>query len=170
MRMLSLRAMVLLFLVTLGAVACGSEPRVEADEETRVVERTVTQTVAVTQPATPEETTDTAEERAPAEASPEDVLALQYQHINAGRYQEAYSLFTEQSRQLVSLAEYRAYFESVAPYEIDAYSFPSVQVQGDTATIEAAITASTGPTGTEQYQRTQQMVRSDEDWRVDDAG
>jgi hypothetical protein len=65
--------------------------------------------------------------------APEEVLATQYQHINAGRYQAAYDLFDDQSQQLISLEQYKAYFTSVAPYEITSHSFPSVQVRGDTA-------------------------------------
>ncbi len=46
--------------------------------------------------------------------APEEVLASQYRHINAGDYGAAYDLFGEESQQLVSRAEYRAYFASAA--------------------------------------------------------
>jgi hypothetical protein len=99
------------------------------------------------------------------EMAPEDILALQYEHINAGDYEAAYDLFAEQSKQLVSLEQYRAFFENAGYYQLIDYSFPSVQVDGDTASIVADFTVSSG-TGESQYQKTQQIVRKDGSWRV----
>jgi micrococcal nuclease len=97
--------------------------------------------------------------------SPEEVLASQYQHINAGDYEAAYELFDNRSQQLVSLEQYRAYFVSVAPYEITSYSFASEQVQGDTASVVVDLAVSSS-TGEDQYRVTQRMVREDGSWRV----
>jgi hypothetical protein len=55
-----------------------------------------------------------------ASPTPKDVLASHYQHINAGEYQAAYDLFDNQSQQLVSPEQYRAYFTSVARTGISA--------------------------------------------------
>ncbi len=96
---------------------------------------------------------------------PEDVLALQYEYINRGDFEQAYSLFAQQSRQEVSLGQYRAFFEANAPYSVTDYSFPSVRTQGDSATVDAAFTVNSAG-GTEQLQRTQQLVRENEDWRA----
>jgi hypothetical protein len=97
--------------------------------------------------------------------SPEDVLASQYEHINLGEYGKAYALFAEQSQQLVSPEQYRAFFEANAPYLIANHSFPSMQVQGETATVDVVLTTSSAG-GEDQYQITQQLVREDGRWRV----
>jgi micrococcal nuclease len=97
--------------------------------------------------------------------SPEEVLASQYQHINAGDYEAAYELFDNRSQQLVSLEQYRAYFVSVAPYEITSYSFASEQVQGDTASLVVDLAVSSS-TGEDQYRVTQRLVRENGSWRV----
>src|SRR5215207_9969330 len=73
----------------------------------------------------------------PQEESPKEVLASQYEHINTGDYQAAYALFDSQSHQIVSLKQYKAYFEDNSPYSIDRYSFTSVNVNGDSATMRA---------------------------------
>jgi hypothetical protein len=97
--------------------------------------------------------------------SPQEVLTSQYQHINAGDYEAAYELFDNRSQQLVSLEQYRAYFVSVAPYQITNHSFASVQVQGDTARLVVDLSVSSS-TGEDQYRVTQRMVREDGSWSV----
>lgn len=101
-----------------------------------------------------------------AQTPPEEVLALQYQYLNMGDYEAAYDLFTEQSKQLVSPEQYRAYFENAGYYEITNYSFPSVQIEGDTVTLVADLSVSSGIAGDEQYQRTQQLALEELGWRV----
>jgi hypothetical protein len=110
--------------------------------------------------AATESEVDTSQEQAP-----EDVLAAQYEYINSADYENAYALFAEQSQQLVSLEQYSAFFEANAPYLVSDYSFPSVQVQGETATVEVAFTASWAG-GEGQFNKTQQLVQEDGGWRV----
>jgi hypothetical protein len=93
------------------------------------------------------------------------VLASQYEHINAGRYEAAYNLFDDESQQAISEEEYKAYFASVAPYKITAYSFASVQTQGESASVAADLTV-TSSDGYNEYWVTQQMVPEDGSWRV----
>lgn len=154
----------------------GEDARLATEEVTREVTKTVTVAEAPepTQDAPPapapsssESTPPAASVEAPAaqEESPEDVLALQYRLINAGDYESAYALFDEQSKQLVSPEQYRAYFESNAPYSITDYSFPSVDAQGDTATVEAALTVDSAA-GRESYQRAQELMREGGVWRA----
>lgn len=104
-------------------------------------------------------------DEASPELSPEQVLALQYEHINSGDYEAAYELFAEESQEIVSLDQYRASFEDVGYYQLTDYSFPSVDVQGDSAVVEVNLTSNT-PGGEAQYQRVQQMVLEDGEWRV----
>ena len=48
---------------------------------------------------------------------------------------------------------------------VTAYSFPSVQVQGETATVEVAFTASSAG-GEGQFYKTQKFVQEAGNWRV----
>ncbi len=129
-----------------------------ANEETRFV----TQMVTVEETA-PSETAD--ESAGSQDRSPEDILALQYEYINRGDFEQAYSLFAGQSQREVSLEQYRAFFEANAPYSVTDYSFSPAQIQGDSATVDAEFTV-TSASGVEQLQRTQQLVREDGEWRV----
>ncbi len=103
--------------------------------------------------------------QSPEGQSPENVLISQYEFINAGDYESAYALFDEGSKQAVTPEQYRAFFEANAPYSVTGYSFPSVEEQGDAATVEAAFTVNSA-SGQEQLQRTQQLVREGGEWRV----
>src|SRR4028118_148153 len=105
-------------------VGCSSnetndkEKRGSTSEETRFV----TQPITVEQ--TVEETAAVGGGRCVTqEQSPEDVLALQYEYINSGDFEEAYALFAGQSQREVSLEQYRAIFEANAPYSVTDYSF-----------------------------------------------
>ncbi len=109
--------------------------------------------------------TSASEEITPEAQPLVDVLALQYQYINAGDYESAYALFDETSKQEISLEQYKAFFEANAPYSLTDYSFPSASVQGDTGTVEATFTANS-LSGQEQRQVTQQFVREGTEWRV----
>ena len=100
------------------------------------------------------------------EPSPEDVLALQYEHVNAGDYEAAYDLFTEQSKQLVSLEQYSTWFENTGNYQITNFSFPTAQVEDDTATLVADLSVTSDMAGEEQYQVTQEMELENENWRI----
>jgi micrococcal nuclease len=97
--------------------------------------------------------------------APEEVLSSQYERINAGRYRAAYYLFADESQQIVSLEDYKAYFASAAPYEITSYSFASVQTQGEEASVVADLAVSSA-SGEDAYRVTQQLVREDGSWRV----
>lgn len=139
----------------------------QQNERTRVIERTVVKTVEA-----PKETADerqapaAQEEKTSEKPAPEKTLALQYQYLNEGNYDDAYNLFAEQSKQLVSVEEYRAWFENAGNYQITNFSFPTVQVEDNTATVVADLTATSDATGGDQYQRTQEMQLEDGSWRV----
>lgn len=142
------------------AAGCGGEgEETSVDEETRYV----TQIVTVSEPEATNEATGGAD--ASKEESPEDVLGLQYEYINGGSFEQAYSLFAAQSRQKVSLAQYRAFFEANAPYSVTDYSFSPAQVQGDAASVDVAFTV-TSASGVERLERTQEFVREGGNWRV----
>ena len=161
-----MRVWVMATLVAAFLVGCTSnetndkEKRGSTSEETRFV------TQLVTVERTVEETTVAT--RGPCvtqEQPPEDVLALQYEYINNGDFEEAYSLFAEQSRREVSLAQYRAFFEDNAPYSVTDYSFVPVRVRGDSASVDTEFTV-TSASGVEWLERTQEFVCERGDWRV----
>jgi hypothetical protein len=139
----------------------NTTPEKTAPESTQPEETTEETVPERTEPA---ETT-AAEAATVPDQAPEEVLASQYELVNAGDYGAAYDLFDSGSQQLVSQEEYGAYFESLAPYEITNYSFSSTQVQGETATVVANLTVSSSA-GVEQYQVSQQMVLEDGSWRA----
>jgi hypothetical protein len=95
-----------------------NERRGSTNEETRYVTQLVTVEETVE-----ESSKGTEESSVSQEQLPEEVLALQYDYINDGSFEEAYSLFAEQSRREVSLGQYRAFFEANAPYSVTDYSF-----------------------------------------------
>ena len=116
--------------------------------------------------AGPDEPNDGPEAAPPAEGpTPDEVLAAQYRHINSGDYEAAYDLFDSGSRGRISLGQYRAYFASAAPYEIESYRFPSVRARGGSASVVADLAVSSSD-GDESYEATQELVREGGDWRV----
>jgi len=117
-------------------------PSKTPNEQDKVLEPTPPKTpaeqdtdVELTPPKTP-----TKQAARQEEGSPEDVLALQYEYINTGDFEQAHSLFAQQSRREVSLGQYRAFFEANAPYSVTDYSFSSVRMQGNSASVDAAFT------------------------------
>ena len=161
-----MRSGVMVALVAAFLVGCTSnetndkEKRGSTSEETRFVTQLVTVERTVEQTTVP-----TGGPCVTQEQPPEDVLALQYEYINSGDYEEAYSLFTEQSRREVSLAQYRAFFEDNAPYSVTDYSFVPVRVRGDSASVDAEFTV-TSASGVERLERTQEFVCERGEWRV----
>ncbi len=112
-----MRVWVMVALVAAFLVGCTSNETNDKEKRSSISEETrfVTQLVTVEQ--TVEETTSvTGGPCVTQEQSPEDVLALQYEYINSGDFEEAYTLFAEQGRREVSLAQYMAFFEANAPY------------------------------------------------------
>ncbi|MDQ4129084.1 MAG: DUF4352 domain-containing protein [Actinomycetota bacterium] len=112
---------------------------------------------------TPEATTT--EATTVTEQGPDEVLASQYELINAGDYGAAYALFDAASQRLVSAEQYGAYFASLAPYEITSYSFSTVREQEETAILVVDLTVSSSA-GVERYQVSQEMVLEEGGWRA----
>src|SRR5919107_764114 len=161
-----MRVWVMVTLVAAFLVGCTSnetndkEKRGSTSEETRFVTQLVTVERTVEQTTVP-----TGGPCVSQEQPPEDVLALQYEYINNGDFEEAYSLFDEQSRREVSLAQYRAFFEDNAPYSVTDYSFVPVRVRGDSASVDVEFTV-TSASGVERLERTQEFVCERGEWRV----
>lgn len=182
--MVPIRTAALLCCVVVCSVACISGERDPAQGENE----TATRTVLVTQPppaenTVVEETMVVIEATGPAEAStkpdatpgatspspcggtPEKILDIQYRHINEGEYEFAYAFFSDRSKALITPEQYRAYFEANAPYLVTDYSFPSVEVDGEVATVDVAFT-STSAGVTDRLYRTQELACELGSWRV----
>ena len=166
-----MRPWMLLAVALLMFVGCSetSTPQEKPDKvrSEKVEKQPAREKAKVTHTEPTEEVTEAAPEQQPEPQteSPKDVLKSQYTHINAGNYGMAYALFADQSKELVSLEQYTAYFASNAPYEIESYSFPDVDVQGEKASVLVDLAVSSSD-GEEEYQVTQQLVREDGSWRV----
>jgi hypothetical protein len=101
----------------------------------------------------------------PQGPSPEEILALQYEYANMTAWKQAYELFAQESQARVSEQEYADFWKSRPPEAITEYSFPSVVVQGDHATIERVYTDATAKKSV-QSKATQEAVREDDGWRI----
>jgi hypothetical protein len=107
-------------------------------------------------------------EEDPQGPKPEEILALQYEYSNMRAYEQAYELHAQESKDRVSRELYVSTLEQSdrkEPYAITDYSFPSVQVNGDRATIERVYTWET-PDDEGQAKATQEMVLEEAGWRV----
>lgn len=104
----------------------------------------------------------------PRGARPEEILALQYEYGNMTAWEAAYELFAQESKDRVSEQAYVSVMEKALSGSVSAfteYSFPSVDIQGNRATIERVATDSTEE-GEFQDTATQEMVLEDAGWRI----
>jgi len=98
-------------------------------------------------------------------APPEEVLALQYEYTNMQSWDLAYDLFAERTEGSVSEELYTRVNTDDVPSTITEYSFPSVEVQGDNASIERINTTSSEGEAS-QTSATQEAVLEDGAWRI----
>lgn len=71
---------------------------------------------------------------------PEEILALQWEYANMTAWKQAYDLFAQESKDRVPLEVYVRRNEEDVANSITEYAFPSVEIQGDHATIERVFT------------------------------
>ncbi len=140
-----------------GEVAKEREP---TSEETKQRGRTASQVAEKT-----EETAGKAE-KPPEEAAaePEKNLALYYSYLNRGAWEQAYGLLSSESKEQVSLEQYKAVYQSVGDLNFDI-SVSSAEVRGDTATLDVIRSFEIRGIAGEDRQ-TRQMVREGGAWRV----
>jgi hypothetical protein len=98
-------------------------------------------------------------------AEPEEILALQYEYSNMSAWDRSYELFAQQSKDMVSLDQYASYFNQQSTSLITEYSFPSVTIQGETATIERIFSYS-AVDDEGQDTNTQEAVLEADGWRI----
>jgi hypothetical protein len=104
---------------------------------------------------------------------PEEILALQYEYFNMTDFERVYDLYAQESKDRVSEqlfvgAEKEARQQGVS-YTMPSYSFPSVEIEGDRATIH--VVGSEPPVEGEGLHRVtheleDEAVLEDEGWRI----
>jgi hypothetical protein len=107
-------------------------------------------------------------EENPQGPRPEEILALQYEFTNMGEWEEAYDLFAQESQDRVPLEQYgpSTKKEEMEFGAVTDYAFPSVEVEGDRATVERIITVNDILGADTQDEATQELVLEDEGWRI----
>lgn len=99
----------------------------------------------------------------PQGPTPEEIMALYYTYGNMGAQAESYALFADESKQQFSEEQYVSYFDF--PNGFKNVSFPSVDVQGDRATVDVVRTGFDA-NGERQDQITQELVLQEDGWRL----
>jgi hypothetical protein len=106
----------------------------------------------------------------PQGARPEEILALQFEYYNMGYYEKDYELFAQETQDRVSEQVYvsknREDDQKGNGLTFMKYSFPSVKIEGDHATMDVVRTFSNQKTGEGQDRVTQEAVLEDEGWRL----
>jgi hypothetical protein len=97
--------------------------------------------------------------------SPEETLALYYEYGNMKDWRREYAMFADESKAQVSEEQFVNYWDAAPPGFIGEYSFPSVEVNGDSATVTAVRTTSLAE-GDNQDRVEQELVREDGVWKI----
>jgi hypothetical protein len=104
----------------------------------------------------------------PALISPEQILALQYEYYNMTAWSAVYDLFAQESKDRVP----EQTFTSKAQQDFEKYreaftdySFPTVTVEGDRATMKVVRLVS-WKDGEHQDRVTHEAVQEDQGWRI----
>jgi hypothetical protein len=105
----------------------------------------------------------------PQGPQPQEVLALQYQYYNMTAWKQVYELFAQESKARVSEQVFVS--QNQQDYQRDPvafteYSFPTVKIEGDRATMQVVRSASSEKEGEGQERITQEAVLEDEGWRI----
>jgi len=100
---------------------------------------------------------------------PEEIYALQLEYYNMGEYERDYALFAQESKARVSEQVYTSRNRRVDQqgngFSFPQYSFPSVEIEGDQATMQV-VRSYTSEEGEGQDRRTEEAVLADEGWRT----
>ncbi len=96
---------------------------------------------------------------------PEEILALQYEYGNMTAWEQAYELFAQESKDVISEQAYVSGQKQGGIVAFTEYSFPSVDIQGDRATIERVATYANEEEGG-QDKATQEAILTGDGWRI----
>ena len=111
-------------------------------------------------------------ENEPQGPRPEEIYALQMEYYNMADYERAYELFAQETKARVSeqvfTSENQQDDEKYGGYSFTKYSFPSVEIEGDHATMQVvrSVSGASASASEEQERVTQEAVLEDEGWRI----
>ncbi len=100
---------------------------------------------------------------------PEEMLALQYEYFNMTAYEQAYELFAQETKARVSEQAFASRTQQLDQENASAitrYSFPTVKIKGDHATIQVVRSYSFETEGERQQRISQEAVLEDAGWRI----
>jgi hypothetical protein len=126
-------------------VAVRTQPTIDTIEEVGVVDLTASD---------------------PLGPRPEEIVALLYEYSNMTNWEGEYALYSQSSKDKVPLEQYKATLKQDVSMSVTDYVFPSVEVEGDHATIEFVMTYSTPEESDLQLKTTLEAVLEAEGWRV----
>jgi hypothetical protein len=99
---------------------------------------------------------------------PEEIFALQLEYYNLTAWEQAYELFAQESKARVSKQVFVSKNQEdhqQDPVAFTQYSFPTVKIQGDHATMQV-VRSTSWSEGETQDRVTQEAVLEDEGWRI----
>jgi hypothetical protein len=96
---------------------------------------------------------------------PEEIVALQFEYINMARWEQAYELHARESKDQFSLQQYTDYASRLQPVSYLSYSFSSVNVDGNHATIEGTSIVS-DPRRVSKVRISGETTLEAEGWRI----
>ena len=101
---------------------------------------------------------------------PQEILALQYEYYNMGEYERDYELYAQESKDRVSeqlyVSSIRQQDQKDGGFTLPKYSFPSVEIEGDHATMQVVRSYSSQEESEGQDRVTHDAVLEGEGWRI----
>ena len=101
---------------------------------------------------------------------PQEILALQYEYYNMGEYERDYELYTQESKDRVSeqlyVSSIRQQDQKDGGFTLPKYSFPSVEIEGDHATMQVVRSYSSQEESEGQDRVSHDAVLEGEGWRI----
>ena len=103
---------------------------------------------------------------APRDPRPEERYALLQEYISMRDWERSYDLYAQETKDRVPFGVYQSRQSALKdPSAVTDYSFPSVEVQGDEATIERVLTVNQ-PDGEFQDRGTTRAVLETDGWKL----
>jgi hypothetical protein len=106
------------------------------------------------------------------DVSPEETLAMYWEYLNVGYFDLAYDQFASESKAQFTSEQFQTAMttgtsEQWRRYPISDYAFPSVEIEGDRATVERVMmTYDNKNYESSQQRKTQEFVKEDGAWRI----
>jgi hypothetical protein len=105
----------------------------------------------------------------PQGPQPQEILGLMYEYYNMTAWEQAYELYAQESKARVSEQVFVSQNQQDDQRNATSFtelSFPTVNIEGDRATMQVVRSYTTENEGDAQEQITQEAVLEDEGWRI----